>query len=416
MKKAIYLKVNRACTWAMDNIHRWLKISITLGYDTFIVCDKPDLKEKIEELEFSMYAHFIKSIIREPSSSLVKSITVPRWNAAAYAHLTTLIHPKDKGYDYVWNIDADDTFVCLPVDRAVELLTRVENYAQEKSIDFFSLDMWYSRLNGDDWSFGITYQNCKTDWVEVIKENSVNYVTDEISHGNIDNFFFHLREIKAVNIETWYAENLVFAHYSDDFLKCMVQSGLYHWKSGKELSPISSIFPDIDKVCRTDIQNDVVKIDIGITDHETAKTLLYYSGDGHLRNRYGGLVWGDVEGKKIVDLRQKSLNKTVCGDEDVTYVVFGTGEFFNKNISRLQIYNRIGFVSDNDSQKWGKSYKGLQCISPEQLKKIKCCVVIIMVFSEETTKEISKQLGLMNISSIPFKMWEKNVYKDDEFI
>ena len=415
-EKAIYLKVNRKESWALDNLHRWLKISVSLGYDTYIICDDKELEGAIKNIEFGENTTIIKSMINKTSQGIVKRICIPRWENAAYAHLTSFMHAKMNEYRWFWNIDADDTYFCLPIPRVIELLRKAEECACHNEIRCFSLDMWYSRLEAKDWSFGITYTDGMIDWENLIIKYSEEYVTDDICHGNIDNYFFYLRQNKAANIETFYVENLSFIHYSVDFFKKLIQAGLYRWKDGMLLSPIALSFDGLEKVGKYKIPDDTIKIDIQITDEEAARTILYYSNDGHARNRYHYISWEGMESREVIELRQRRFNKKMTGKEEIEYVLFGSGVFFNTHVKVIGNYNAIRYVADNDDQKWCSNICGLKCISPEELRSLHDILVVITVLDDKTRRSIEAQLDMLEVNHVYFKEWERAVFADNEFI
>ena len=416
MKKAIYLKTNRIEDWAIDNLHIWMKIAVSLEYDAYIICDNDHLCDLISGMEFSENFTIIRSIRDQEVKPIVEKVTVPRWHKAAYAHLTTFFHAKKMGYDWIWNIDADDTLFCLPIDRVVDCLKQVEEYAIEKRIDCFSLDMWYSKLGGTDWSFGITYSNAQIDWGRIIREYSANYQTGGLLNENIDNYFHYLRKSGAAKIETWYLENLRFIHFAVDMMRRFVQSGVYHWKDGVLYSPIAGLFGEMNEVDRFCIVPDTIKFDIGITDEESKKTVLYCSRDGHERSLFPHNSWTDIEGRKIVLLRQKEFNVNKFGKEDVGYILFGAGSFCLYHLPIIQKYNRIRFVADNNEEKQGEIISGVKCIAKEEIMDIENSVVVIMTGDLNSSDEISKQLSLTGIKSIHIKEWERAVFADDIFM
>ena len=65
---------------------------------------------------------------------------------------------------FFWNIDADDTRICLKPERTKQLLDQVKKITERESIDCMSLDMHASKAGtGRHWTFGITYTNNETD-------------------------------------------------------------------------------------------------------------------------------------------------------------------------------------------------------------------------------------------------------------
>ncbi|MDE6435800.1 MAG: hypothetical protein K2L07_16440, partial [Lachnospiraceae bacterium] len=271
-QKAFYLKINRSEDFALRNLSRWIDAAYLAKADCYIVCDREDLVEKIKDtILLSGSAEFIKSGKSADMETIVNQIASRNWINAAYAHLTTFWHAEDMGYDYFWNIDADDTQLCLSADRTQELFQCVESYAEENSIDCFSLDMWSSRFNGMHWSFGITYTKVRADWRSLLLQHcsDVEYKqfgTDD--NNNVDWFFTYLKTCTALRIETFYLENLKFIHYSNDFFLKPVGSGFYHWKGGKLLYPILYYCFGMKELGLYPIASDVIKLDIHIQDDE----------------------------------------------------------------------------------------------------------------------------------------------------
>lgn len=78
------------------------------------------------------------------------------------------------------------------------------------------------------------------------------------------------------------------------------------------------------------------------------------------------------------------------------YAIFGVGNYLKNNIDWIVKYYDIAYLSDNDSSKWGKSFYGIECISPDELKE-KECEVFIVVERMGMYKAIKKQLVEMNV-------------------
>lgn len=74
---------------------------------------------------------------------------------------------------------------------------------------------------------------------------------------------------------------------------------------------------------------------------------------------------------------------------------WGTGEFFQ------DCYKNPGFdfdfVCDNDPSKWGKTFEGKKCLSPDELKQIKEHVVVLVMVGNYAP--IQKQLEEMEIEN-----------------
>lgn len=415
-KKAIYLKANRMEAWAIDNLHRWMKTSYMLGYDTFIVCDNDTLTAYIKKMEFADEVTVIKSIKKQKERTIIEKITIPQWNNAGYAHLTTFVHAICNKYDWFWNVDADDTFFCLPVDRTVQLLKEVEEYAEEKRIDVFSLDMWFSRLNGEDWSFGVTYTNGCVDWEKLILESMKNYTIEYGSRVNIDNFFFYLRSNKKACIESWYCENLIFVHYNVDFIKHFIYGGVYHFKNGTIFYPVANIFPSLN-VQEVLINEEVARLDIDIDEKEISKTILYYSDDGHVRSKHGLITWEDIEGSKIISRRQTEFNIRKFSRENPMYVLYGIGKCFKDYFNVISKVNDISLVADGNAENWGWKYNDkVVCINPKDIRNLDNVVVIITIYNIDIANEIIDKLNSWGIKAAHIKEWERAVFCDNKFI
>lgn len=276
-----YLKINRREKYTFRNLQHWIDIVEGIeGADYCILCDNDVLqKEVLEQAGFTKEPmSFLKSEKQSDDlEEIVPNITDAHWGNAGYAHLTTFLDSREKGHPCFWNIDADDTYICLEPGRAGELLHEVENYADENQIDMMSLDMWTTRTYGNHWSFGITYTNNRADWMSVMKR----YCRDEELKArqirNVDGYFSCLKTCTPLKIETFYFENLRFIHYSDDFFKRPDVSGFFIWKEGKLNLPILSCCFGLEQLGDLPIAKQAIKLDIGITDQESTEALLAYA-------------------------------------------------------------------------------------------------------------------------------------------
>lgn len=81
--------------------------------------------------------------------------------------------------------------------------------------------------------------------------------------------------------------------------------------------------------------------------------------------------------------------------------VWGTGEQGQKFIDIIQPYVKIDFVCDNNSQRWGSYIKGILCISPEELKKYKDDIILVITtgYHISITNQLEKD-GYENIEVI----------------
>lgn len=274
-----YLKVNREEDYAFRNIQHWIDIiEIYEGNKVFFVCDKERLEKSIiERIDFkNADVEFIKSYDdSSPLREIVSEICDEFWTKAGYAHLTTFWHAKLNGYKYFWNIDADDTLFCLEPYRVKQALVEVQEYAIKQASAVFSLDMWRSMTNGWHWSFGVSFINNTYDWMEIFRENmNKEYVKASGQPMNLDGFFTAMKNNTDLKIDTFYFENMKFVHFSDNFFKRPISSGMYYWKDDKLILPILYYCIGARQMGQKNIFKDVMKFDIDIKESEALTCLL----------------------------------------------------------------------------------------------------------------------------------------------
>ena len=141
-----YLKVNEDSLATLCNLKQWLIVlSKTENAAPVIVCDNPTILTKIVGAGLALRGmRFISS-----------ERTNDQWRNAGMAHLTVFLDAAQQGYDRFWNIDADDTHICLSYQQTAELLKKVEEDACNNNIHLYSLDMQTTRTDGVNWSVGI---------------------------------------------------------------------------------------------------------------------------------------------------------------------------------------------------------------------------------------------------------------------
>lgn len=276
-----YLKINRNERYTFRNLQNWVKIVESMPDSRYyILCDNDELQQAVlEQVVFgNPKVDFIKSC--KTSSELdyiISNVTEEKWRNAGYAHMTTFWHAQEKQYPSFWNIDADDTCICLSTERVCEMLRMAERYAQEQDTDALSLDMWLTRTGGNHWSFGITYIKSRADWYEVLKSQCKNEKLKATQIRNIDGYFSCLRISTDIKLETFYVENLKFIHYSDDFFKRPHASGFFHWKNGKLIQPILLYCFGIERLGTMPVAEGIVKLEMGIQEEESREFLIQYT-------------------------------------------------------------------------------------------------------------------------------------------
>lgn len=401
-RKAFYLKINREENYAIKNLSRWIDAAFLLDADCYIVCDSSEVKKKIE-YDVPLYSSpiFIESNKCSEIAYIVDKIANRNWKNVAYAHLTTFWDARERGYKEFWNIDADDTRMCVTIDKMAHILAVAEECAKREDIDCFSLDMWNSETEGKHWSFGVTYVNSEIDWFMLLRdkcEDREYREMDNEGNQNVDWFFTYLKNQKLCKNESFYIENMKFVHYSNDFVEKPIASGLFHWKDGKLIYPFMYYGFGMQELGSFDIAEGVYCLDVTVDDYEGTEILAYYAREGKDISRYYDV--SHVVNKRICALKNEVfLNKHgYSNDNRPEIICFGAGNALDKNISKIKELCNLKLVCDNDESKWGKEIReGITCISPKQLKDYRNAIVVILVYSRNSVVQIEKQLQELGI-------------------
>lgn len=399
--RAFYLKVNREEEYAIRNLSRWIDVSYLLDSDCYVICDNEKLEKKIKK-ELLLYRDitFMRSKKDEKLAFIVNNIANRNWINTSYAHLTAIWHGC-REYKCFWNIDADDTRFCVPLEKKQKILLAAEEYAKLNDIDCFSLDMWNSETYGKHWSFGVTFIKGQKKLIDICLKKCMDTgykKMEKEGNSNVDWFFTYLKNEKLLNIQTFYVENLKFLHYSNDFFEKPIGSGLYHWIDGKLIYPVMQSGIGIKEEGVFAIQPDNVRLNVEVSDYETLSVMAYYTREGKDLQKYynvSEIVNDDICQRKYEKFISKH-GKDLCSG--VNIVCFGAGNALEKNYSKINKIFPIEYVCDNDRQKWGKKIiADVMCISPNNLRKLKNIIVVILVYSKKIVKQISDQLDAMEI-------------------
>lgn len=401
---AFYLKINRNTDFAFRYLERWIQVAYLFDRDCYIICDKKDVIASILDKNI-LYGNtsIIESVSDGQAKTVAQRFSMDRQRlGAALAHMTTFYHSKKHGYDFFWNIDADDTFVCLSVDRIKEMLEKCEEYAKSQMSDCLSLDMWRTIFQGAQWSFGITFTSNEKDWIQLMERCSLDAEFQGkgvLARPNIDTFFSYLEKEKpSLKIETCYFENLTFIHDSENFLMNSVKGTIYHWK-GEELHlPIVEHCFKIPEIGILRIADDVIRFEMDIKDMETVSVLCAYvkSLNKLCKNMSQYIDFKYLLNPRITLLKQKQYISSCV--KNAVIALFGAGKVFHENQKKFREDFGAEYVADNNPLNWGKIFEdGIRCIRPEELCKIENVFVIITTFSKQDTLEIEKQLKDMGI-------------------
>lgn len=288
-----YLKINRKEEYTFQNLKKWLGVIYgIMDAKAFIICDDAELEREVRSrISSEIMLEMMESERNDPEVRyIVQGFANKRWENAGYAHTTTFYHARENGFKKFWNIDADDTFVCLPDERVRELFAAAEDKAVKYGIPILSLDMWYTKSMTGHWTFGITYTDNSIDWFRKMKGHIADKEYGLAGHPpNMDGYFTYLRSIGDIRIESFYAENLRFLHYSNDFFRRPWASGFYHWKNGKLSFPVLRECFGIEHLGMVDIPREVIRLDMDIRDEEAREAMIencYKADREDLKFRY----------------------------------------------------------------------------------------------------------------------------------
>lgn len=111
----------------------------------------------------------------------------------------------------------------------------------------------------------------------------------------------------------------------------------------------------------------------------------------------------DEQLDKAIELAEKnmSFNARNLVQQADNVCVFGLGTYFREafNPHSTKEEYHVNILCDNDPQKWGHIYEGIECVSPEELKKYDNLIVIIMVGN---TMPIEQQLKALKIRYVTY--------------
>lgn len=192
-------------------------------------------------------------------------MATPRWINAGYAHYTPFYHAFDNGIDAFWEIDADDTTICLNADKAAKALIEAEKYLNDTSIGAVSLDMWWTRTHYKYWTWGVAYVKGVSRFIEEFEQVEDKRWWDPYKDLDIDItadwFFTYLKDYKKMNIESFYIENSWFIHWCS-FIRHSMFGYVCYWSKGEWHAPIMEYIFNSPNLGCIGIKN-CLKIDIG---------------------------------------------------------------------------------------------------------------------------------------------------------
>lgn len=88
-----------------------------------------------------------------------------------------------------------------------------------------------------------------------------------------------------------------------------------------------------------------------------------------------------------------SYCKQTMIDKYKNVCVYGLGKLFNDTFEdrNLKQLFHVNYLSDIDKNKWGKTFYGIECINPEELKDIEDLIVILLIgYAEDVRKQFEE--------------------------
>ena len=410
-----FLKTNTDAKYAYRNFQLWINNIYAKDNNPLIVtvCDNDLIANRLEEkIDWRGLKHELIQSYRKETRNIISKVANSKWENAGFAHLTPFYYAKINGLPEFWNIDADDTLMCIDNNIVAQAMLQVEGEAKKNKIDIFSLDMWRSRSKGNHWSFGVTYVSGGVDWIEKIKESNYEGVniefSDRVRPKNIDEFFTYIKNHDAsINIGSFYIKNLMFVHYSEDFLYNPIQSSIYKYRDGVIEYPILLNIFGVNTMGKIPVFKDVkaINLDLCMNDCEyfMARISNYTEeAENLLESDEYISKFGEILIQNIDEIYNRILNDYSLNETEI--YIFGLGRFAKLTEDRINKKGlEISGILDNDPNKCGTKYKDIDVFSPLKLGKNyeKKIVVIVCIkqFSavSKQIKEINKESDVFNI-------------------
>jgi len=385
-----YLKINLNTDFAIECFNHWVNIVEASGSDYYIVCDKEELIERV--INDKNKDKFIPTSME--AKQLLRNIVTSYWLNTGAALMTPFLHAKENGYESFWNIDADDTVMCADAFKCAEILRQVQEYADKKELDCFSLDMHGSVCERyfpyPLWTFGVCYCKSSTDYVSKLLRFSETLVRknlkkEDLVDNNLDEIFSILGNDSQIKIGTFYIENMYFRHFDYD---------IHCYKKGKYLYRNVSQFTMV--VCRLkkdEIENGLliperfVKFNFGLSEIES----LAFLENNDIFNHFEGKTYNnfnfDYIAKKLKWKREK-------------LVLFGAGKDGLSVLSLIRNYFNIEPYAfcDNSPKVIGTEIQGVKVISFEQLKALSFEEeAYVLITTSRFYNEVRNQLYLIPV-------------------
>jgi len=275
-RPVFYLKINTNSDFSLACFWHWVDIVKEYGSDYIVVCDNNELKSIILSVDSNIEQKFISS--SSVGKDKLKGLVTAFWLNTGAALLTPFIDAKNKGLNSFFNIDADDTVMLCEASKCAEALRKAQLYADNATVNCFSLDMHSSSYNRfyRHWTFGITYVKMDVDYfiaLEKIRSLHTELKEKELNlDGNIDELFKNLGLYSFISLGVFYVDNLIFRHQNWEIN--IWKNNRYLYKSISNSYKYLWHLSETDLVYGLDIPDYCVKIDIGISEKDCVEFML----------------------------------------------------------------------------------------------------------------------------------------------
>ena len=405
-----YFKINTCSPYMLRNLRHWLSAMEAYGGgEAYLLCDREDVKAAVEA-EFPAPLPWLSSRSDPELRRITGAVCEERWTACGDAHLSTFFHAREQGFDSFWNIDADDTRMCVSPEKIARILREAEAAARREDLALFSLDMWYTQTLGRHWTFGVTFVRDPAACIRAFSAHAADpayfrMVEERRLFRNVDAYATCLRDmVRALRAETFYVENLLFVHYAEDLLYKSVGSGVMQWSRGVQLLPLMYCLFGLRNQALHFIRREEFRIDIGLDVREGTVFLREASYPLQpLIPRKDAVTFWDFFDTSRLSIHDYKHRHGIHRDDPVVF--FGLGPHFRCHYLSLteEFHNILGY-SDNDPRLWRDAMPGgREVLPPEELKDLpeKSKTLVILCMSEPADArqagEPLKQMGFDRI-------------------
>jgi hypothetical protein len=383
-----YLKINTNTDFGVKCFGHWVEIVEAFGADYYVVCDKPELAERVSRAGTKDHKFITTSA---EAKNLVSGIVTSFWLNAGAALFTPFIHAEENALKCFFNIDADDTVMCCSAEKCAKALKNAQLYADGTDVNCFGLDMHGSAFERfyECWTFGITYVKMNAPYKSMLlryaelRDKGVvqsDYLFDE----NLDEVFSILGKMALLKTEYFYVDNMYFRHQNWAMHFCA--DGVFKYVEISQFTKTLWNLKDHEIENGIPIPKRFVKIVAGVTREQS---LRFLSGS-EILNKFIGNIHIDID----EDLLKKK--------GETKLVLFGAGKDGKRILTALRRHEcGIAYFCDNSEKIWGTEILGVPVISPLQLKEFcKRKKLSVVITSSQYYREIRDALAELGIKAL----------------